>query len=122
MRSSKRRTAKSVTKKLVTRGRKAAAKKHGLKMVYCAPEGFAMTGLPRGEKVSLEWDEPSQQWKAAIGGVVHRLPTLFLSPRTAKEDPKRFALEALSHLERIMTAAPRSVTEQKGPLAIGIRA
>jgi hypothetical protein len=121
MRSSTRRTAKSVTKKLATRGRKAAAKKHGLKMIYCAPEGFAMTGLPRGEKVSLEWDEPGQQWKATVGSIVHRLPTLFLSPKTAKQDPKRFAIEALSHLERVMAAGPRSTAEQKGPLAMGVR-
>jgi len=124
MRSSERRTAKTVTKKLATRGTKktkAAAKKSGLKLVYCAPESFAMTGLPRGEKISLDWDEPAQEWKATVGGVIHRMPTFFLSPKTAKKEPKRFAMEALSHLERVMMAGPRPAHEQKGPLAIGVR-
>lgn len=119
MRTSSRRTAKGVTKKIASRGaKKKAAPKRGLKMVFCAPESFKMTGLPRGEVVTLDWGETEQQWKATVGGIVHRLPTFFLSPRSAKEDPKRFAAEALGHLERVMAAGPRTVGEQKGPLAL----
>ena len=123
VRSSKRRSASGVAKKLASRGtKKTAPKKLGLKLLSCTPESFKVTGLPRGQAASLDWDSHGQQWAATVGGVVHRLPTFFMSPRSAKEDPKRFASEALSHLARVMAAGPRTLAEQKGPLAIGVRA
>jgi hypothetical protein len=124
-RSSARKTTRSVTKKLETRehvktGRAKTAKKLGLRLVYCAPESFRVTGLARGKNVLLDWDEHEQVWKATANGVVHRLPTFFLSPRTAKSDPKRFAAEAMAVLTRVMRAKPRAVHVQKGPLALGV--
>ncbi len=122
-RASHRRTsAEGVTKKLATRGVKTPTKKKlGLKLLYCAPERYKVTNMPRGQQASLEWDETGQRWTATVRGVVHPLTTFFSSPAKAKEDPAKFEREAIPFLERIMSEGPRPVAEQKGPLAIGVR-